>query len=143
MPKSRVDESPRITPDWDIIPPASPPRVPFLNEETKILQGLRYSSDSSAGLWGDLPLVGPNSVFIGKSFFLNLPNSWEWSGLGRPCRHVLRKPGGVDVVFFESLLLALEDKFVTGGLGRTGVSPIDPDAWRLREASLSPKALAR
>ena len=69
--------------------------------------------------------LGPDSVLLGTSLFLGFLGLWEWPGSGIPCRHDIRKPDGLDVVFFETLLLVLELLFVTRGPGHTRASPID------------------
>jgi hypothetical protein len=53
-----------------------------------------------------------------------------------------RKPNGLDVDFFATLLLALEESVVTGELGYTYASPIGSGARHLRDAFSSPKPLA-
>jgi hypothetical protein len=65
----------RVPVDWDIILPASPSELPFWNEEKNILHGLRYLPNLNAALWGEAPLVGADSVMLGKSLFLDLLNS--------------------------------------------------------------------
>jgi hypothetical protein len=80
---------------------------------------------------------------IEKLFFPDFLDLGSWSGLGTPCKHDLRNPGGLDVVFSEAILPVLEEKLVTSGLERTRASPIASDARRFRDAFISPKALAR
>jgi hypothetical protein len=80
---------------------------------------------------------------VEKPFFLDFLDLGSWSTSGTSCRHDLRKPGGLDVVFSEAIMPVLDGKLVTGGLERTRASPIDSDARRFRDVFISLKALAR
>lgn len=78
-----------------------------------------------------------------KLFFPDILDLRSWSGTCIPCRHDLRKLGVLEVVFYEVLLLALGEKLVTSGLGRTCASPTDSDTRRSHDSFILPKVLAR